>query len=963
MEKKKNNRKLDRTYILLSIGIALLFTLCGIFGVFTKLDFRFYDLLLHAKKEIPLNEKVVMIEIDNDSLNKLGEWPWKRNILGDVLLRMKEMGAYSASFDIEYLSPSAVGVASDARTKINENISQNKQNVTEMVNELTGAIVNGNIGIEELPELTEQMVFENIDPSYDELEEQIVNDIYFDFDEYFARCCQFFGNTYLTINMRDLQMSDIYSPEYLDYVEKRFLRKNIQDEDSLVKKSNKYEISRMDSDVPGFSPTIEVFGSRAKGASFTNSVIDDDGIRRRMEFLAEHNGRYVAQLSVGPVLDKLQVEKVIRNKRSITLIGAKDPVTGEVKDIKVPLDEHGYFIINWRHGDIEETLNYEPVLAFNNMDTSEENIYLHLCNIASLQMFDYEGNELPFTAYANELASMYDEILSMKNYLLEQCTGYDANGNPYDGITDEMYNEYFKLRQDYFSYVKEFLEAGLDKEANDFLDILLQDNSIDQDLHVEFKQIIAEEMQYLAEENNIYVELDGKIRPVVENALCIVGNTASSTTDLGAVPFIKQFANVGIHGNIMNTLMEQKFIYSFDWYFLFIFAVLVSIIPFFFSDERKLYRNLSGGLIAFISSSLFVMTFLFFDVYFPMLTAIIYLIVNYLAGVVYRFINSDKEKKFITNAFSQCLSKDVVEDIIKDPSSLKLGGDSREMTAIFTDIQKFSAFSELLNAAELVSLLNFYLTKMSDIIMDERGTVDKYEGDAIIALVGAPMTLPDHAFRACSAAIKMKKAEVLMNEQILEISKEEDCPSDMDPNLFSAIKKMVANDKTIFTRIGINSGEMVAGFMGSENKKNYTMMGNNVNLASRLEGVNKAYASSILCSENTWKLANSGDNTDKILVRRLDRVRVVNIKTPVQLYNVIGFVDEVSMEQKKEIDMFHTALDMYLERNFIEAGKLFVKANKVYHDDTALKFAERCKDYIENGVSEDWDGVLNMTTK
>ena len=166
------------------------------------------------------------------------------------------------------------------------------------------------------------------------------------------------------------------------------------------------------------------------------------------------------------------------------------------------------------------------------------------------------------------------------------------------------------------------------------------------------------------------------------------------------------------------------------------------------------------------------------------------------------------------------------------------------------------------------------------------------------------------------------------------------------------------------TRIGINTGNMVVGNMGTENKMNYTIMGNDVNLASRLEGVNKAYVSWIICSEQTWNEANSGSHKDEIVVRRLDKVRVVGINKPVQLYNIIGFRDEVSREQLASIDIFHAALDKYLAKDFVNAGKLFIQAaNEYNNDETALIFAERCKTYIQKGVSEKWDGVLNMTSK
>lgn len=960
---KAKNVKETRDFIIISLGIIVVFALCGIFGVFSKLDLRFYDFLLKFKKEIPASEKVVMIEIDNQSLDKLGEWPWTRNILGDTLIRMKEMGATSASFDIEYLSPSARGVASNVREKIETSVYENERQVFELVDELTGAALSGQFSESEIVDFKESMKEDLLSPSYESLKENVVSNIYFDYDEYFARALQFFENAYLTINMRDVGIQ--YTPEYLDYTEKRFLRRNVTDENAYIRKYNNYEVHRLENDIPGYSPAMDVFMTRAKAGSFTNSVVDDDGIRRRMEFLTEYKGGYVAQLAVGPVLDNLKVEKVIRNRRSVTLVNAQFPDLDKPITIKVPLDEHGYFLINWRHGTIEKSFKYQPVLAFNYLDTCEENIFSHLGNILQLNVIAEDGSDFAFYIGAEEMFNMYQEIFDTKESLLSLCTGYDQNGQPLDGITPEMYENYFQLRSDYFESLKEFIGMNLESEVYDFLNYMDGKYSSREDVgdgFAQWKANVEEEYEYLKLELNEYLENYNKVKQDINGAYCIIGNTASSTTDIGAVPFIKQYYNVGIHGNVMNTLLTRNFIYSFDWYWLFILSVLLSAITFFVSNDRKLYRNVSGAIILVAAVALYVLVFVFADVYFPMITSILFMIVFYLFGVVFRFINSDKEKKFITNAFSQCLAPSVVQELIENPESFRLGGDSIQMSAIFTDIQKFSSFSELLTASELVALLNFYLTEMSDIIMAEDGTVDKYEGDAIIALVGAPVQFTDHAFKACSAAIKMKKAESIMNQKIKKIA-DEGKSDDINSDLYSAFVKMVSNGKTINTRIGINSGEMVAGYMGSENKKNYTMMGNNVNLASRLEGVNKAYSTYMMISGSTWNLANVGEHKDKIIVRRLDKVRVVNISTPVQLYNIIGFAEDVSNEQKKEIDMFHTALDMYLDRKFIDAGKLFVQANKVFQDDTALIFAERCKNYIENGVPENWDGVLNMTSK
>ena len=268
------------------------------------------------------------------------------------------------------------------------------------------------------------------------------------------------------------------------------------------------------------------------------------------------------------------------------------------------------------------------------------------------------------------------------------------------------------------------------------------------------------------------------------------------------------------------------------------------------------------------------------------------------------------------------------------------------MTAMFTDIQKFSGFSELLTAGQLVALLNYYLTKMSDIIMDERGTVDKYEGDAIIALVGAPVQMDDHASRACAAAIKMKKAEVKMNEYIRQVAGGEK-PADMEEDLFEAFKILVANEKKLFTRIGLNSGEMIAGYMGSENKKNYTMMGNNVNLASRLEGVNKQYhTGGIMISEATRNLLG-----DRFLVRSLDRVRVVNVNTPIRLYELLDEKALASPEQISYIEDWEEFMKVFESRDYSGAQERLKKLlDKNPKDAVARYYLSLISNYFAKGI-------------
>ncbi|MDO4505483.1 MAG: adenylate/guanylate cyclase domain-containing protein [Spirochaetales bacterium] len=436
----------------------------------------------------------------------------------------------------------------------------------------------------------------------------------------------------------------------------------------------------------------------------------------------------------------------------------------------------------------------------------------------------------------------------------------------------------------------------------------------------------------------IYKELYDSVEAVREKlkgALCIVGTNATSTTDYGLTLYEEHYPNLGVHYTLANQLISLDFLNEGSPKVSVVYAMILSLVIMLVTTNmkgtlRKVILGFFISLFSIISTlCVFVVTRKYYGVVIPLSASL----VTFIYFTVTGFLSESKGKKFITNAFGQCLSKEVVKEIVEHPESFKLGGQKLEMTAIFTDIQKFSSFSELLSASQLVALLNYYLTEMSDIIMSERGTVDKYEGDAIIALVGAPIKMDDHAEHAVRAALKMKQTEILINESIRNYSGKEK-PEDMDQDLYDAFKIMIANDKTIFTRIGINSGEMIAGYMGSENKKNYTMMGNNVNLASRLEGVNKQYSTGgILISESTRKLLG-----DEFLVRRLDRVQVVNVKTPIQLYEPLGIKSDAAPELLQYIDEWERSMDFFVAGDYPRALEAFLKLSGKKPDDKVAKY-------------------------
>ncbi|MDR3248529.1 MAG: response regulator [Treponema sp.] len=292
----------------------------------------------------------------------------------------------------------------------------------------------------------------------------------------------------------------------------------------------------------------------------------------------------------------------------------------------------------------------------------------------------------------------------------------------------------------------------------------------------------------------------------------------------------------------------------------------------------------------------------------------------------------------LQKAFSTYLSGDVVQDIMTDPSRLQLGGSKRNMTAIFTDVQEFASVAEKLDPEDLVRLLNLYLSGLSDIILEQKGTIDKYEGDAVMAFFGAPLDIQDHALRACSSALLMKRKEEELNREFRT--------SGLSP-------------APLLTRIGINTGSMVVGNMGSQRKMNYTIMGNAVNIAARLEGLNKRYGTWILAGENTVREAG-----ETFLTRRLDRVRLVGIKTPVQVYELVEFAAEATDEQRQVVDSFHEALGLFEQRDWIAAEAGFKNAFDLSPGDNPSRiFLERCRNYRDRPPSPDWDGVFEPAHK
>jgi len=378
-----------------------------------------------------------------------------------------------------------------------------------------------------------------------------------------------------------------------------------------------------------------------------------------------------------------------------------------------------------------------------------------------------------------------------------------------------------------------------------------------------------------------------------------------------------------------------------------------------------------------MSRLLFIHAGLLVNIVYPLLA----IILVYTGLTLYHYLVEEKNKRFLHATFTSYLSPELIEMMVDSESMPELGGEARIATAYFTDIQSFSTFSEQLTANQLVELLNEYLTAMTDILIEEGGTLDKYEGDAIVAFLGAPLYLPDHALRACRVAVAMQDSLFKLRKKWKSEKQLPDEPIRNSKNLPSEVWvpgekwPMVVHDMKM--RIGVNTGEIVVGNMGSTMRMNYTMMGDAVNLAARLEAGAKQFGIYTSVSEYTMNAEFMDENGEKkrvmdaVEARFIDNITVVGKSEPVRIYELCAMKDGLSDQEKELFKIFNKGMEHYVHMEWDAAIAQFSESLKIERvpdgkTTPSQVFIERCEEFQANppvAPGEKWDGVYRMIKK
>jgi len=423
-----------------------------------------------------------------------------------------------------------------------------------------------------------------------------------------------------------------------------------------------------------------------------------------------------------------------------------------------------------------------------------------------------------------------------------------------------------------------------------------------------------------------------------KNKIVIVGAAAIGIYDLRVTPFSVVYPGVEIHATVIDNILNRNFLRQsvftslMDVCAIIVFGLIVGIVIPRVNAVRGIILSLFI-VTAFIVTNAFI--FSHFNIWLNVIYPVLTMITIYLGITIFRYITEEREKKKIRGAFQHYLTASVINEMLKDPSKLKLGGDKKDLTVLFSDIRGFTTISEKLTPEELVHLLNEYLTAMTNVVFKYDGLLDKYIGDAVMAVFGAPLNQPDHALRACKTALGMM-------EELKRLQ-----------------KKWAEEGKPVLDiGIGINSGDMVVGNMGSDMRFDYTVMGDMVNLGSRLEGINKEYGTNIVISEYTHD-----DVKDVLFCRELDSVIVKGKKLPVKIFELLGERKDAE-KWEKAVSLFEEGLSKYKQGLWDEAIESFRKCIEVRLDDAPAKlYIKRCEELKKNSPEGTWDGIFTMTRK
>lgn len=423
--------------------------------------------------------------------------------------------------------------------------------------------------------------------------------------------------------------------------------------------------------------------------------------------------------------------------------------------------------------------------------------------------------------------------------------------------------------------------------------------------------------------------------------IVLIGAAAEELHDNKNTPFYdfertpRRTSGVEVHAHALQTILDKVYIWRTPPLFILLLDILLAIIIFQLVGAVKPLRGLGiSSILVFALIAFTFLSFAYWNLWSDMVSPLAAVIAAYLGASIYYYLLERRERVRIQNMFAHYVPDKVLAELISKPELLKLGGERRRLTMLFADIEGFTSISETLNPEALVSFLNEYMTSMTEIIHVHQGIIDKYEGDLIMAEFGAPVYFADHARNACLAALKMQENVYLMRSRWAQEGKPE-----------------------IRIRIGINTGQVIIGNLGSRDLFDYTVLGDAVNLCARLEEANKLYGTGILISRSTRE-----EIPATMVTRDLGDLRVRGRGELVRVFELLAEEEsKLVKEQRELLSLFQQGFTCFQSQDWRQAISYFEKALAIVpHDQPSRFLLERCRKFDTNPPGADWEGIIIM---
>lgn len=951
-------------YIIIAFGISIIISLMASLDIYDTLEHKFLDMRFNSRGRIETRPDIATLDIDVRALQTEGKWdPWSREKHIPMVKAAGEHGMDVLAFDIYFIE--------NSEQNLNIKALDNVQDSLLSIKGIKGLFPDPDFDLAREAELAKNILFAQSFKPQPKKREKI----------------------------KDRTESQ---NKRLDILKKRNMFRQID--------RNQYEglFDFYDGEFP-----VEIFIEKSSGTYFFQAKSDADGVMRKYPLVGLYGDRLFPSISLVIALMHYNVsfDDVEVLPGEYLKFDLPNPDEHGRSEIVIPINSQGMMQVNWAGNWEDADGNFDIMhYPYNVLKDFQETEFQNfvLAGYKELANLSYNGNiKAAFKPAVTSIKASKKQIMDAAKKLLpmgmaEKWVLANPNGTAqeFKKLPPFMFNEvknnniiasaFLDSNQTHEVTLNElmkngslFYESGIPeyqfstkKQLQDDLKKAIK--SADENRQKALKkseakfsliernfQIISNLYQndMIAEQRPLYFypssqrlvagkEAKGNSRLIVPfefvGKKLYYGLTATGTHDLNPMPFNPRYPMVGLHANALNTILDNKLIYEIPKSWIVLIIIIIGVILAFGVPSLSPIQGgatIIGLLIAYTYTCFYLFSnhHIWLDLFGPAIT----MAVGYLGITVYNYIQEEKNKQFLKESFGTYVSPELIDQMFESGEEPSLGGEEGYHTAFFTDIQSFSAFSEKLTASELVALLNQYLTDMTDVLLENKGTLDKYIGDAIVAFYGAPIEIEDHEYWSCITAIKMQESLELLRQSW-------QAEGDRWPEIVHHMQN----------RIGISTGQMVTGNMGSASRMNYTMMGDNVNTAARLESSAKQYGIYIQIADSTYNAVK-----DRMVVRDLDNVRVMGKNEPVKVWELISETGNEPELYKKLLPAYHEALDLYKNQDWQKAIDAF-KASDALEDmfpgrktNPSRVYIPRCEHFLINPPGDDWDGVWTLTSK